>query len=85
MANQRIGNRIGVAARNASSGAQKTNMNGSTSVSGELEDTDMASITALRSRLAAIDAGYYTSARLDALTYNDMVYAVRVNDQAGSI
>lgn len=85
MANQRIGNTVGVAARNANSGQQNTNMNGSTTQDGEHWDTDYASINALRARLAAIDASFYTSARLDTLTYNDMVYAVRVNDSAGTI
>lgn len=41
--------------------------------------TDVGS---LRTRLAAIDAGYYTSARLDNMTKNDMVYAVRLADDA---
>lgn len=38
------------------------------------------SITALRARLTAIDATYYTSAKLDEMTVNDMVYAVRLAD-----
>lgn len=85
MAQQRIGNRAGVAAVNASSGAQRSNLNGSTSVQGEHEDTDYGSITALRARLAAIDATLYTSTYLDKMTYNDMVYAVRLNDSPGTI
>lgn len=44
-----------------------------------------ASISALRTRLAAIDAAYYTSARLDQMTVNDMVYAVRLADDGTSI
>lgn len=35
----------------------------------------------LRARLLAI-GGYYTAAVLDVMTKNDMVYAVRVNDEA---
>lgn len=85
MANQRVGNRAGVAARNANSGQQNTNMNGSTSQLGEHEDTDYGSITALRTRLDAIDSGYYTPAMLDTMTYNDMIYAVRLNDSPGTI
>lgn len=85
MAQQRIGNRAGVAAANANSGAQRSNLNGSTTVQGEHEDTDYTSISALRSRLAAIDSGYYTTDRLDKMTYNDMVYAVRVNDSPSTI
>jgi hypothetical protein len=85
MANQRLGNGIGVAAKNINSGDQRTNLNGSTSVSGEHDDTDYASITALRARLGTIDSGFYTSAKLDTMTYNDMLYAVRVNDSPDSI
>lgn len=85
MADQRIGNRMGVAATNVDSGAQRSNLNGSTSVQGEHDDTDYASITALRSRLQTIDSGFYTDSKLNTMTYNDMVYAVRVNDSVSTI
>ena len=85
MAVQRIGNRAGVAAANASSGTQRSNLNGSTGAGTEHDDADYASIDALRTRLAAIDAGYYTAARLNTMTYNDMVYAVRRNDSPTTI
>lgn len=35
------------------------------------------SITALRAALTAANGAYYTSARLDLLTVNDMVFALR--------
>ncbi len=87
MADQRIGNNAGVAATNTGNAAtNKTNLTGdNASARAEHWDTDYASITALRARLAAIDAGFYTEARLNAMTYNDMVYAVRVNDAPTSI
>lgn len=85
MAQQRIGNRMGVAALNSNSGAQRSNLNGSTSVQDEHDDTDYSDIAALRARLAAIDAGLYTSDYLNTMTYNDMVYAVRLNDSATTI
>lgn len=44
-----------------------------------------ASINALRARLAAIDAGLYTAAYLNTMTVNDMVYAVRLSDDADTI
>lgn len=44
-----------------------------------------ASVSAMRTRLAAINGTYYTSARLDQMTVNDMVYAIRVNDDATTI
>lgn len=42
------------------------------------------SITALRARLTAI-GGIYTSAELDRMTVNDMVYAVRMNDDKTTV
>lgn len=48
-------------------------------------DADMNTVAAMRTRLAAIDGAYYTSARLDALTYNDMVYALRLHDNPQTI
>lgn len=44
-----------------------------------------ASVFALRSRLAAANAAYYTTARLDSLTVNDMIFAVRNMDDPTSI
>lgn len=87
MANQRVGNQIGVAAVNANSGAQRTNMNGSLTVSGELADATLNhdSITNLRTRLAAISGATYTASVLDRMTYNDMLYAWRLSDFSGSI
>lgn len=35
------------------------------------------SVAALRGALAAANGTYYTSARLDALTVNDMIFALR--------
>jgi hypothetical protein len=45
---------------------------------------NLLSISALRTRLLAI-GGYYTATVLDAMTRNDMVYAVRVNDESAGI
>ena len=42
-------------------------------------------ITKLRARLATINAGRYTSAYLDTLTLNDMIYALRTLDDAAGI
>ncbi len=47
--------------------------------------TAMASNDALDTRLAAINAGYYTAARLNAMTQNDKVYAIRLADDPTSI
>lgn len=42
-------------------------------------------IDEMRARLKVIAATTYTDAELDKMTYNDMIYALRVNDAAGSI
>lgn len=42
-------------------------------------------ITKLRARLTAANAGRYTSAYLDIMTLNDMIYALRVTDDPGGI
>lgn len=43
------------------------------------------SITALRTALAAVSGTYYTSARLDSMTVNDMVFALRNHQDANTI
>jgi hypothetical protein len=44
-----------------------------------------ASVSAMRTRLTAISATAYSAANLDAMTVNDMVYALRLNDDAAGI
>lgn len=39
----------------------------------------------LDTRLTAINAGYFTTARLNMMTKNDKVYAVRLNDDAAGM
>jgi hypothetical protein len=39
----------------------------------------------LETRLAAISAGYYTTARLAQMTLTDKIYAVRTSDDAAGI
>lgn len=50
-----------------------------------VDNDNMDSIAAMRTRLAAINAGLYTAAYLNTMTVNDMVYAIRLNDNAGTI
>lgn len=61
------------------------NMSGTSDPDIGFSDANMLSISALRTRLAAIDGGYYTTARLNQMTRNDMVWAVRQNDHPESI
>ena len=44
-----------------------------------------ADVGALRSRLNTINSTLYSAANLDKMTANDMVYAVRLNDDAAGI
>jgi hypothetical protein len=43
------------------------------------------SINALRTRLAAANGAYYTTARLDQMSENDMIYALRTIDDAAGL
>lgn len=49
------------------------------------EAANMGSVSALRARLTAINSTTFTAARLNAMTVNDMVYALRMHsaDVAG--
>lgn len=44
-----------------------------------------ASVAAMRTRLAAISGTAYSAANLNSMTTNDMVYALRLNDDAAGI
>lgn len=50
---------------------------GNTGTDVTAEAANYRNVTALRTRLAALNAGYYTTARLETMTENDMVYALR--------
>lgn len=82
MADQQVGNVLGVAAVDNGGGTNKPNLNGggTGAPQGGLIDPDSMTIAAMRARLATIDAGYYTAARLNAMSVNDMRYAIRVAD-----
>ena len=46
---------------------------------------NLKDVTALRARLTAISGTTYTPTVLDKMTVNDMIYAVRLNDEAAGI
>lgn len=79
MADRQIGNIHGVAARG---GHQQ---NGGSTATNAYDDTDLNDIAAMRTRLTAINGAVYTSARLDQMSFNDMVYAIRLNDDPGTM
>jgi hypothetical protein len=88
MADQQIGNMLGVAASHTGSGTQKTNLTGSNiSPQNGLDDIDVNadSIANLRARLAAVNGTYFTATRLNAMTFNDLVYALRLADFPSTI
>jgi hypothetical protein len=59
---------------------------GDAGASALVEQNNYDNITDMRTRLAVINATKYTVARLDAMTKNDMQYALRVeSDSAGII
>lgn len=79
MARLQVGNIHDVAARAGQ------NINGGDDDGAGFADADMLTIDAMRARLNTIDSSAYSSANLDAMTTNDMVYALRVHDSAGTI
>lgn len=44
-----------------------------------------ATVNAMRTRLAAINGAYFTTARLNAMNENDLTYALRLADDAAGI
>lgn len=76
MANLDIGNRERVVDKRAGRGNTTNPITA---------DASIKDITATRARLTAINAGYFTSARLDKMTKNDMLMAIRINDDNAGI
>lgn len=81
MADLQIGSILGVTAR----GGKGINGGADDRTGLALTNASPTHITSLRARLTAISATSYTTARLDAMSVNDMIYAVRLADQPTSI
>lgn len=77
MADLDINNPLGVTDKRAG--------RGSTGANTLAEYANMGSVAAMKTRLQAIDATYFTTARLNNMTENDLVYALRLRsaDSAG--
>lgn len=60
-------------------------VNGGASAGAGFNDADQLTINAMRARLTAISGTSYSAARLNQMTYNDMIYALRVHDAPTSI
>jgi hypothetical protein len=68
-----------------SAGPRSSQSGGTSSKRGFDLGAQTDTIEDLRQRLIDVNPGYYTAALLNGLTYNDLVYAVRLVDEAASI
>jgi hypothetical protein len=82
MTQLQIGNVAGVAAVGGTGGK---NINGGDNVQAGFTDPDMATVAAMRARLTAISATTYSATELNKMTYNDMVYALRLADNPATV
>lgn len=80
MATTQIGNILGVTAV-----AGKDINGGDDLLAGWNDGALQASTSSIRTRLAAFNGALYTTAYLDSLTFNDMVYALRLADAPATI
>lgn len=62
-----------------------TNYHGGPSVDRPYHNSDMNSVAAMRARLTQIDANAYSNANLNLMSYNDLIYALRVHDDPGTL
>lgn len=90
MANAQIGNVYGFAGVTTSTNPQEVNLNGSLMAAGSkinagMNNSNLNSLAGVRARLKLISAGFYTEDRLDAMTFNDMQYAMRLADHPTTI
>jgi hypothetical protein len=84
---QQIGNPNGVVAASIGGVNNPTNLNGNTGTdpTAGLDMDNLDTVATMRARLTAISGTTYSAAQLDKMTFNDMVYAIRLNDFATSI
>ena len=50
---------------------------GTTTTEAMAETANLTSISAMRTRLTALNGAYYTAARLNNMTENDMIFALK--------
>jgi len=80
MAKAQLGNDLGVVDKRESTAAGA--ISGTSPLGTPLNYID---ITKLRARLIAINGTRYTTAYLDVMTVNDMIYALRTLDDAAGV
>lgn len=76
MANLDIRNRAGVTDKRKGLGTTTNPLS---------SDASLRDIGSMRARLTAISSTTFTPARLDTMSHNDMVYAIRLADDAAGI
>lgn len=79
-----VGNIHGVTAVSAGDADSKTNLSGTTDPRAGFFDVSLGNVKLMRDRLAQISPSLYTTAYLNRMTFNDMVYALRLNDHRSS-
>jgi len=72
-----VGNMEGLAKESQAATTGPSNINGGDEVLQGYNSNNFNTLAAMRTRLTALNA-YYTAAVLNSMTYNDMVYALRV-------
>lgn len=77
MANLDVGNRQRVVDKRAGRGTTASPLTAT--------DTNARDVTAMRARLTAISGTTYTAARLNTMTKNDMLYALRMSDDLAGV
>ena len=73
-----IGNTPSLTVPSQASTTGPSNINGGDDSIAGYGSPNFNSLSAMRTRLATINGTYYTTAVLAQMTYNDMVYALRV-------
>jgi hypothetical protein len=77
MAQHQVGNAQGVVDKQRATSRSVAKSNNSVTTPANYDN-----LAAMDARLKVINAAYYTDARLDSLTMNDKIYALRVHDDA---
>ena len=72
-----IGNEANIAKESQAAVTGPSNINGGDEVIAGYNSNNFNNVSAMRTRLAALNA-YYTTAVLNTMSFNDMVYAMRV-------
>ena len=73
-----IGNTAQIAKESQAGVSGPSNINGGDELLAGYNSANFDTLGAMRTRLAALSGAYYTTAVLNQMTWNDMVYALRV-------